>query len=246
MPAGNSDGGQWTSGNGTGINSETDAAVEQTDATAQPMGSIDFRDLASEIGNLGLFEIAPRERDNSDYTQLAGDVPTDDTPGIGHNDGPELPPDEPPEIPEQKPKTSAQRTAFMRAAASWLARNSGVAAAVYVGAMNNIEWLKDRQDLIHAARDEPMTYEELQIGAARSRPGYDKHHVVEQTWAEYLGFSRSQIDDPSNLVSIPRLKHYQITGWYGKKNDQFGGLTPPVNTRVIKVGMSVCVLGVRR
>jgi len=50
------------------------------------------------------------------------------------------------------------------------------------------------------------------IPHARTR-GYDDHHVVEQTWAEYFGFSRSRIDDPSNLVSIPRLKHYQITGW---------------------------------
>lgn len=58
------------------------------------------------------------------------------------------------------------------------------------------------------------------------RRGYDDHHVVEQTWAEYFGFSRGQIDDPSNLVSIPRLKHYQITGWYGKRSDQFGGLAP--------------------
>lgn len=40
------------------------------------------------------------------------------------------------------------------------------------------------------------------------------------------GFSRSQIDDPSNLVSIPRLKHYQITGWYSAKSDAFGGLSP--------------------
>lgn len=75
-------------------------------------------------------------------------------------------------------------------------------------------------------RDEPKTYEELQAGVGLKRRGYDDHHVVEQTWAEYFGFSRSQIDDPSNVVSIPRLKHYQITGWYGAKNDRFGGLSP--------------------
>jgi len=56
--------------------------------------------------------------------------------------------------------------------------------------------------------------------------GYDDHHVVEQTWAEYFGFSRSQIDDPSNLVSIPRLKHYQITGWYAQRNPEYGWLSP--------------------
>ena len=58
------------------------------------------------------------------------------------------------------------------------------------------------------------------------RTGYDDHHIVEQTWAEYFGFSRSQIDDPSNLVSIPRLKHYQITGWYGAPNPDYGWLSP--------------------
>ena len=79
---------------------------------------------------------------------------------------------------------------------------------------------------MQAARDEPKIYEELQAGVGQSRRGYDTHHVVEQTWAEYFGFTRSQIDDPSNLVSIPRLKHYQITGWYGAGNADFGGLSP--------------------
>jgi hypothetical protein len=57
-------------------------------------------------------------------------------------------------------------------------------------------------------------------------PGYDDdRHIVEQTWAEYFGFSRSQIDDPSNLA-IPRLTHYQITGWYGTPNECFGNQSP--------------------
>lgn len=114
----------------------------------------------------------------------------------------------------------------MRAAVNWLGRNSGLAAEIYEGTVNNIGWLKDRQNLIRAARDEPKTFEELQAGVGPSRPGYDTHHVVEQTWAEYFGFSRSQIDDPSNLVSIPRLKHYQITGWYGRSNQDFGWMSP--------------------
>ncbi|RYH57385.1 MAG: hypothetical protein EON54_11910 [Alcaligenaceae bacterium] len=35
-----------------------------------------------------------------------------------------------------------------------------------------------------------------------------------------------EIDDASNVVSIPRLKHYQLTGWYQKRNADFGNLTP--------------------
>lgn len=52
------------------------------------------------------------------------------------------------------------------------------------------------------------------------------HHIVEQTWAERFGFARSEIDDPSNLVSIPRLTHYRITGWYGTRNIDFNYLSP--------------------
>ncbi len=206
VPAGNPDGGQWTDGDGNG-----------TPRIARPMGRVDLGDL-SEIGNLGLFQITPRERDNSDYAQLAGDVPT--------GDSPELPAGEPPEIPQVRPKTSAERTAYMRAAANWLARNAGPAADLYVVAISNVEWLKERQNLIHAARDEPKALEELQAGVGKRRPGYDDHHIAEQTWAEYFGFTRSQIDDPSNRVSIPRLKHYQITGWYGAPNRDFSGLSP--------------------
>ena len=57
-------------------------------------------------------------------------------------------------------------------------------------------------------------------------PGYDVHHIMEQTAAERWGLTRSEIDDPSNLVSIPRLKHYQITGWYATRNPDFEGLSP--------------------
>jgi hypothetical protein len=92
--------------------------------------------------------------------------------------------------------------------------------------MNNVEWLKDYHNLIQAARDEPKTLEELQANVGLKRPGYDDHHIVEKTWAEYFGFTKSQIDDPSNLASIPRLTHYQITGWYMTANPDFGGVSP--------------------
>jgi hypothetical protein len=212
VPAGNPDGGQWTDGSSAGGNGGGGSA------TGSPMGAIDFGDLPSFSDLFALFQITPSDTNNSDYTQLAGD--------ISASDGPELPSTEPPEIPQQMPKTSAERTSVMRAIANWLGANSGLAGDVYTVTVSNVEWLKERQALIQAARDEPKTYEELQAGAGSTRPGYDRHHVVEQTWAEYFGFSRSEIDDPSNLVSIPRLKHYQITGWYGAKSDAYGGLSP--------------------
>jgi hypothetical protein len=28
------------------------------------------------------------------------------------------------------------------------------------------------------------------------------------------------------VVRIPTLKHYEISGWYGTRNEEYGGLTP--------------------
>ena len=92
--------------------------------------------------------------------------------------------------------------------------------------MRNVEWLNDYHDVVQAARDEPKALDELRDGVGLKRPGYDDHHIVEQTWAERFGFSRSEIDDPSNVVSIPRLKHYRITGWYASPNEDYEGLSP--------------------
>jgi len=123
VPAGNTGGGQWTSGGGSGGS-----------AGASPMGNIDFGGLPSFSDLFALFQIAPSETDNSGYIQLAGD--------ISAGDRPEIPSGGPPEIPQHMPKTSAERTGFMRAAANWLGQNSGLAGDVYVTAISNVEWLK--------------------------------------------------------------------------------------------------------
>jgi hypothetical protein len=34
------------------------------------------------------------------------------------------------------------------------------------------------------------------------------------------------INGPENLVRIPRFKHWEITGWYMKKNLDYDGLSP--------------------
>jgi hypothetical protein len=56
--------------------------------------------------------------------------------------------------------------------------------------------------------------------------GYDIHHIVEKTPARKERFSDDIIDGPDNLVRIPTLKHWQINGWYGRKNAAYGGLSP--------------------
>jgi len=41
-----------------------------------------------------------------------------------------------------------------------------------------------------------------------------------------LGYSAAEIDSPGNLARIPELKYIDITAWYAKKNEKFGGLSP--------------------
>lgn len=91
VPAGSGrESGQWTDGNGAGASAGGNANV------TQPMGNIDLGDLPN-VGDLfSLFQITPAETDNSEDTQLAGDIPT--------GDSPELPSSEPPEIPQERPK----------------------------------------------------------------------------------------------------------------------------------------------
>jgi hypothetical protein len=72
--------------------------------------------------------------------------------------------------------------------------------------------------------DPPRSLGELQ--SATPAPGYDIHHIVEQSQAESEGYSREAIDSPDNLVVIPRMKHWEINQWYQTKNDDFGRETP--------------------
>jgi hypothetical protein len=56
--------------------------------------------------------------------------------------------------------------------------------------------------------------------------GYDIHHIVEKASAKEDGYPVSQIDGPENLVRIPRMKHWEINGWYATKNKDFGDMSP--------------------
>lgn len=61
---------------------------------------------------------------------------------------------------------------------------------------------------------------------ANPRPGFDNHHIVEQTPARQDGFPESRIRGPDNVVRIPTYRHWEITAWYATKNPKFGGLSP--------------------
>jgi hypothetical protein len=208
VPAGNPRGGQWTDRSGGGEGTGT--------SLVQPMGNIDIGDVngSSELGDL--FQIKPDDT-RVDGVQLAANDSPDD-PAPVRDPAPKIPPD--------RPETSAERTSYLRSAANWLARNAGLAGDIYTGAMNNVEWLRDYHDVVQASRDAPKSLEELQQAVDDPKPGYDVHHIVEQTAAERYGFSQSDIEHPENLVRIPRLQHYQITGWYMQPNDKFDRVSP--------------------
>jgi len=210
VPAGSSDGGQWT--NGASGSAQNDAA--------QSSGNIDLGNLPSFSDLFALFQIAPQEFDTTDDVQLAGDPP-----GIGHNGGPSL---DPPEMPDERPRLRGDRVGFLKDAATWLGQvgKASVIGQLFLGAANNVEWLDDYQHTIQTYNDPPKTLDELQADVANPEKGYQIHHIMEQTAAERWGLSRSEIDDPSNLVRVPTMKHWEITGWYGRSNEDFGGQSP--------------------
>lgn len=74
--------------------------------------------------------------------------------------------------------------------------------------------------------DGPKPLQELNRLADEPAAGYQVHHIVEQSAAEKAGYTRSEIDSPTNLVRIPTLKHQEINGWYARANEGLGGISP--------------------
>jgi hypothetical protein len=211
VPAGNHDGGQWTvvsSGGGISIAVPAFGGFEGGDGG-------DGTDLGTDAGDDGaieLPEIVVTADDGSadgfndqNPIRLAGDIPTGD----------------PPDIPEERPPTSPARTAALKAVARLLGTMATVAEIAKFGA-----WYMSYSALIQSYSDPPKSLEELQHAVSTPSPGYDKHHIVEQTQAENDGFTREVIDSPDNLALIPRLKHQEITGWYQTPNPDYDWETP--------------------
>ena len=124
----------------------------------------------------------------------------------------------PPRFPTKRPPTSGERTNVLKEAAKWLRENAGQA-------IQGVAWLDEFLATIQSYNDPPKTLE-LQQAASTPKKGYDIHHIVEQTSAEKDHFPRSIIDAPENLLRIPRMKHWEINGWYGRPNNAYGGLSP--------------------
>jgi hypothetical protein len=147
-------------------------------------------------------------------------------PGMGDNGGPPL---DPPEPPKEPPKDKASRTQAAKALAKQIAlqalRRAGPIGAAFM-AIEAGHWLYTEYPSIRSYQDEPKTLAELQQNAGKRRPGYEDHHIVEQGAGGRERFSRSQIESSDNVVSVPRYRHHEITGWYNKPNKNFGMQTP--------------------
>lgn len=93
-------------------------------------------------------------------------------------------------------------------------------------AAETASWLYDKYPYIKAYLDGPKPLDELQGDVGKPEKGYEVHHIVEQTAAAREGYSQEDIDAPDNLVRISTLKHWEITGWYMRGNERYGGLSP--------------------
>lgn len=175
----------------------------------------------SIAGSTGLFQITPRVVDDTTNVQLAGDPP-----GIGDNGGPPL---EPPQIPKARPSASDARMDIVWNVTEWIGRIGRASPLVgtLFEANEQAEWFANYEAMTKTYHDPPETLDQLQQKALeRAEPGYQDHHIEEQGLLESLGYSRSYIDRPDNIVRIPTLKHYDITAWYATRNPDFGGLSP--------------------
>ena len=61
------------------------------------------------------------------------------------------------------------------------------------------------------------------IGSAGD--GNEWHHIVEQSQIDKSGFSSKMVNNPDNVVPIPREVHQKITGYYNSKPEFTNGLT---------------------
>lgn len=108
---------------------------------------------------------------------------------------------------------------------------------VFVRAMEPTE-LNQGEDLLIAQMKAnfapPKTLEELQNAPTENVLGYERHHIVEQNKANLAKdgeaapgvdeldnlekFGREKLDDPGNIVWVPRLKHEKITADYNAED----------------------------
>lgn len=131
-------------------------------------------------------------------------------------------PSEFPDVPEDPPPTRHERNVWSVRVARYL-----FLTGVAVELSQFPDWVERyARDRIIAYLDEPKFLDELQRAADEPKPGYDNHHIAEQTPARLDGFPQERIQGWRNKVRIPTYRHWEINSWYERPNGRFGGLTP--------------------
>jgi len=114
-------------------------------------------------------------------------------------------------------------------AALWADPALKVAVEAALEIMTSTELNRGEQqaiDQVRASVDPPKTLQELYEDPTQNVLGYEHHHIVEQNPDNVAKspieiaiekFGWDVIDDPSNIVWVPRLKHELITGYYNSK-----------------------------
>ncbi len=127
-------------------------------------------------------------------------------------------------------RQAAKAVAKIWSLAAW---TSPILRAIEIGAtmLESTPLNADEQQVLERLRaslDPPKTLDELQTGPTENELGYEQHHIVEQNPAnvakspaevEVEKFGQAVLDDPGNLVWIPRLKHELITAYYNSTDN---------------------------
>jgi hypothetical protein len=85
---------------------------------------------------------------------------------------------------------------------------------------------------VNAYFSTPKTLEELQLPPAGDPLGYERHHIVEQNDAniakggleyrrELTKFGAAAVDDDTNIVWVPRIRHEDVTTDYNSRSQNF-------------------------
>ncbi len=128
-------------------------------------------------------------------------------------------------------KNAAEEALAAGKLALWIAPKVAVPIPTIVDILDSSELNRGEQqvlDQLRSSLDPPKTLEELQQEPTQNVLGYERHHIVEQNPDNIAKspaveaiekFGRAVIDDPSNIVWVPRLTHELITGYYNAMDD---------------------------
>jgi hypothetical protein len=143
-------------------------------------------------------------------------------------------------IPAERPARAKDRYAVVRQTARWLRQASAIGAlyapeprvkAVLL-AIEGTAWLVEYLPEIRSYYlDGPKTLQELQDAVDDPQPGYEDHHIVEGQYGSRSDRSNAlrfgaRLESRENLVRIPKWSHIDISAWYSRKNEGFGGMSP--------------------